>query len=157
MARLLTLACLLIAGGMAQVLGQDTALVDPAAAVAAPDIPAVVTQCQLVAAGDDDDNSNSGLCLNATQSFLDGLAGGAPDAVDQQIAELVVALVPLVSDDNQCNAADDEVARAVTLASTYSSSPEQAQQLVDIADTVAACDGGATAAVLPDAPEASPV
>jgi hypothetical protein len=125
-------------------LAQDTASLGPSASVN--DIPGVVRDCQLVA-GSEDDSSLQGVCIGATQSYLDSLDGQDVATVDQNITDLVVALVPLAQEDEACNALDDEVAQAIRLASARVSDAEQIARLVEIADTVAACDLGSTAAI----------
>jgi hypothetical protein len=132
----------LIASG--PVFGQDIAAVDPTGPVT--DIPGVVKNCELVA-GAVDDTSFKGICIGATQKYLDGLVGQDPAAIDQNITDLVLALAPLAQNDEACNALDDEVAQAIRLASTRASTPDQVARLVEIADTIAACDAGTTAAI----------
>jgi hypothetical protein len=137
---------------------QEVANVNPDMSIA--DIPGVVKQCQIVADAEKaGDNSPRGKCIGATQSFLDALKAVNPalsdDDFDQRIADLVVALVPLAQQDEACNAVDDEVARAIKLASTYSRTKEQTDQLVSISETVAACTADQTAAI-PSAIPASP-
>lgn len=126
--------------------------------VATPEIQAVVGKCQLVASTEKTDpNPNAGVCVSSTQAYLDTLKAGnlAPDALDQQIANLVVALVPLAQAEPTCDAFDDEVARAILLASDYSQTAEQKAQLKTISDTVAKCQFDSTSA-LPNAIPASP-
>ena len=152
-AAILMFALMGTGSGVAQdaALPQETAAVDPAAPLATLGASDVVTQCQLVAA--DDNDEVSGACLSSTQTFLDGLQG-EPTETDAQIVDLVVELVPLVQDD-VCNSADEEIAQAVRLASERVTDPEQAARLVDIADTVASCEQTETAAIVADAVPAS--
>ncbi len=138
-----------IAAAAVPALAQETAVVDPSAATPALSVQQVVTQCELVAADSGGGTSVSGVCLSSTQTFLDGLAGAEPAVLDQNITDLVVAIAPLVEDDI-CNAADEEIAQAVRLASTKASDPEQVGRLVAIAETVEACTNAATAAIEPE-------
>jgi hypothetical protein len=144
---------LAVAAAAAPAFAQSTAVVDPAAPVPGISVQQVVAQCELVAA--DSGTSASGQCVGSTQTFLDGLAAAEPAVRDQNITDLVVAIAPLVQDD-VCNAADEEVAQAIRLASTKASDPEQVKRLIEIADTVEACTSSATAAIEPEAPEPVP-
>jgi hypothetical protein len=133
------------------ILAQDEASVDPSGAI--PTIDGPVRQCEIVAS-EDGQGPNAGTCIAATQQLLDALDGVEPAASDQTIADFVVAIVPLVQDD-VCDEADDEVARAIRLAAAESSSPDQVGRLLEIADTVAACEGSETAEIVPDPDPAS--
>jgi len=148
-----------LAAAAAPAFAQATAVVDPTATTPAAvlSMQQVVTQCELVAADSGGDASPSGQCLSSTQTFLDGLAGAEPAVVDQNITDLVVAIAPLVQDDI-CNAADEEIAQAIRLASTKASDPEQVSRLVAIAETVEACAASETAAIEPEpeVPAATP-
>ncbi len=128
----------------AAAMAQDTAALGQTGSVS--DIPGVVKNCELVAGAEADD-SLRGICIGATQSYLDSLAGLDAVVVDQNVTDLVVALVPLAQDDEACNALDDEVAQAIRMASARVSDPEQVARLIEIADTVAACEPGGTAAL----------
>ena len=137
----------------AAALAQNTAALGPSASVS--DIPGVVRNCQLVA-GAETDEALRGICIGATQSYLDTLIGLDATTIDQDVTDLVVALVPLAQQDEACNALDDEVAQAIRLASARVSDPEQMARLIEIADTVAACEPGSTAALGDLAPAGNP-
>lgn len=118
-------------------------------------IPGVVDVCRVVASTETPDgNVNRGECINATEIFLESIKADQ-STQDQQIADLIVLLVPLTQEDLECDGLDDEVARAILLASTYSSTEEQKLQLVQLSDTVAACVDTGTAAI-PEGVDASP-
>ena len=110
-----------------------------------PDASGVVSQCQLVA-NSNDDTSASGLCIGATQGYLDGISGFDTTTRDENIAELAADLALLVQD-GVCNSADDEVARSIRLLSTQSTDSDQIARLIELSDTVAACAEGGTAAL----------
>ena len=110
----------------------------------------VVGNCQLVAdTRTDNPNANEGKCIGSTQDFVNGLKAAvlSPTDSDQQLIDLVTKLVPLVADDTKCDAFDDEVARAIKLASDNVTAADKKAQLVEISKTVAACQGGQTGAL----------
>lgn len=145
-------ASLLLLSGVAH--GQDVAGVDPSGSVT--DIAGVVQDCSVVAQTEGTGGAG-GICISATQAFLDTLTGGEPAAVDQSITDLVLALAPLAQDDGTCNAMDNEVAQAIRLASARASTPEQVARLVEIAATIEEdCGAGATADIAPAGDPASP-
>lgn len=126
------------------------AAIDPD--VATSDLSAVVNQCALVAAAVEDDGSNphEGECLKSTGSFLTGLSAldATPGALDQYVTDLVLALAPLAQGDEVCNAFDDEIARAIELASGYASEAQRLQ-LVRIGQTIGSCSDDDTGALPP--------
>src|SRR5690349_18434281 len=132
------------------------AAVDPSAPISSLDT--VVSNCALVASTQVRDSSpNEGDCINSTTAFLTTLDSQSLSdaAFDQQIADLVLELIPLARDDEGCDAFDDEVARAIRLAATYAKTDEQRAQLITLSETVAACDYGDTADI-PDGTIVSP-
>ena len=64
-------------------------------------------------------------------------------------------MIPIARDDEGCDELDDEIARAIALASSFAKTEEQRAQIASISETVAACDYGDTAA-LPDQVVPSP-
>lgn len=130
---------------------QDIAAIDPG--MATPGLTAVVATCEPLA---DPENTEAlpGVCLSATQAFLTGNSTLPEAAFNQSITDLVLGLAPLVADPAACAAAGSEVAEAIRLASSYSTDPAQAEQLVSIAATVEACQVERTAAI-PGAPLAA--
>jgi hypothetical protein len=113
---------------------------------------AVVSKCELVASTQKGkENENAGICIGATQDFIGALktAGLSTADFDQQLVDLVVKLAPLAATDKLCDGFDDEVARAILLASENITNGDQKAQLIEISKTVAACQPGDTGA-LPD-------
>ncbi len=133
------------------VMAQEQASVDPSGVV--PAIEGPVGQCELVAS-ENGEGPNSGACISATQGLLGALEGLDPATSDQTITDFVVAIVPLVQND-VCDQADDEIAEAIRLAAAQSSSPDQVGRLLEIADTIAACEVSETAEIVPDPEPAS--
>lgn len=120
----------------------SSATMSSVALAAAPGVDIVVSSCQVVAASaSSDPNASQGECLAATEGLLSSLGTSSLGAAEQDeaIVDLVYALVPLTQEDQVCNGFDAEVAQAIKLASSAVSTPEQAAQLVQIGDTVAAC------------------
>lgn len=113
----------------------QVAAIDPAAIL--PEVQPVVTQCEIVAASRD--GASSGLCIGATQSMFNGLAKADPAVIDQKATDLVTAIAPLTQTDPACDERDDEIARAIRLASTYVSTPDQLKAFIDIAETIETC------------------
>jgi len=146
------LSAIFVIGLSLPAIAQEQAAIDPTAPL--PTIDNAVGQCQIVATGSDDDTSISGLCIAATEQLLDGLEGRDPAVVDQTITDLVVAIAPLVQDET-CNAGDEEIAQAVRLAAAASSTPEQTARLIEIAETIEACEVSQTAQTEPDPDPAS--
>jgi hypothetical protein len=131
---------------------QALGAVDPNAPTPAPQVQAVLGECELVASTQKaQGNPNAGRCLGSTQTFLDGLKAETPslssDDFDKQIAALVVALAPLAQKEPTCDAVDSEIAQAIKLASGYSHTDQQKAQLLQISQTVATCQFGATNAI----------
>ena len=118
----------------------------------------VVDQCRIVADNQErGDTSTDGLCVGKTQSFLTTLAASKPSSavLDQTVADLVVQLATLASEDKTCNKFDTEIAAAIKLASTYSTDPDQQAQLIEISQTVGSCTNFSTAALGIEGIEAS--
>ena len=83
--------------------------VDPTVPISSLDT--VVSNCELVASTQTaDSNPHEGDCINSTTAFLTALSTkspGLPDTeFDQQIADLVLQLVPLAQNDEGCDAFD---------------------------------------------------
>jgi hypothetical protein len=115
---------------------QDVAAVDPAAA--GPTVPGVVADCSASTNADGGVTVVDG-CKMSTAAFLDAVRATDPAGLDQSVTDVVLAIVPLAQDDN-CDAFDDEIAKAVRLAGTNGSSPEFIGQIDSIGIAVAACD-----------------
>ena len=136
--------------------GSVLAAVDPEVSVL--DLNGVVANCELVAETQKEDpNPNAGKCVGATQVFLDAAKASSPtgDALDQIIADLIDKLVPLATEDESCNELDDEVARAIRLASSYATTKSQQEAILGIGDSVAECGGASTSAIIPEEVPAS--
>ena len=127
----------------APTLAQQTAAVSPSV----PTSDLVYSPCKTVSESPEIANVQSGICVTAARSYLDGLAGVAPADADQAIADAVAAIAPLAIEDAECNAFDDEIAAAVRVLATRSSDPAQQAQLAEIAQTIEDCTPGATAAI----------
>lgn len=130
---------------------QDQASVDASGVI--PSIDPSVRQCEIVAA-ENGEGPIAGACIAATKQLMDALQAVDDATSDQTITDFVVAIVPLIQDE-VCDAADDEIARAIRLAAAEASSAEQTARLVEIADTIEACDGAVTAEIVPDPDPAS--
>jgi hypothetical protein len=104
-------------------------------AVAQSSASGVVNVCEDVASS----GVSTGACVGATGNFLSGLSGNNDDAV----ADLVAQLVALAAVDPACTDADDEIARAIRLAATYS--PSAALRILALAEGVDCDAGGAPA------------
>ena len=131
-------------------LAQDTAALSPAI----PSVNAVYDPCKVVSENPETADIESGICVGAAQDFLGALAGLDPAATDQALADAVVAIAPLAIQDELCNDVDDEIAAAIRILSTRSSTAAQTAQLEEIAATIDDCVPSATAAIprptLPD-------
>jgi len=135
-------------GGSFSAFAQDTAAIDPSAAV--PSIQPTVATCDEVAKNPEIADPVSGQCVTSTTAFVASLSGLPPDVAEQSIADLVVALGELVQQGGpECDAFDDEIAAAIRLAATASTNPEQAASLTEIAQTIDDCQVGQTAALVP--------
>jgi hypothetical protein len=124
---------------LAALMGLSTSAYAQTASVDSSGVGGVVRQCEIVSRT----NSQLGTCVGSTGSFLDGVGAAA---LEDTVADLVLQLVPLAIDDPACDEIDDEIARAIRLAATYSSG-DQAARLLEIADAVDNCDDSLTAAV----------
>jgi hypothetical protein len=94
-------------------------------------------------------------CLAATQAYLDALKSSVPaDVLNQNVTDLVVKLSAIAQADPKCDTYDDEVAKAINLASNYTTGDQQVQ-IRQISVTIAQCLKQTTAAIGPK--QASPV
>jgi hypothetical protein len=139
----IALAVALVAVSGMPVAAQTTASLGSGAL---PEIQPVVQQCQIIADNPAQSDPVEGVCIGATTQFLSALPPGPPAAVDARITDLVVALVPLV-EQHACGKFDWEIAAAIKLASSYVSTDEQKNALLEISTTVGDCSLGKTAAV----------
>jgi hypothetical protein len=141
----LTIAVLSLATGA---FAQDVANTGPASTASIPSFDPVVGQCETVATTPEIADPASGICVTATREFVASLSGLPAEAVQQQLADLVVALAVLPEGGAQCETFDDEIAEAIRIASTATTDPEQAAQFNEIAQTVVdQCGTGRTAAI----------
>ena len=128
-------------------VAQSTALADPNAPL--PLIAPVYDNCVIVSGEPDRADVANGICISSTRTYVGDLKGRDPAVIDQAIADLVLQIAPLAQNDQACNAFDDEVAEAIRYASGFVSTPEQIQQLVEIAQTISDCAQGQTAEIVP--------
>ena len=155
-----TLLTVAVVGWASLAWAQGVALTDPSVSVT--DLQSVVSNCELVASTADESGQSphAGLCFNSGTAYLEALSVVQPalddEEFDQRIADLVTQLAPLVQLNEACDAVDDEVARTIRAASAYSHSDEQRARLEEIAATIASCDIGETAAIIPEEIDASP-
>jgi hypothetical protein len=140
----ISLAAAMLVGFTAGAFAQTISVITPS--VSTLDLDGVVAQCTIVA-NSNGSGGTAGLCIGATSSFLEAMKTSDPGVLDQIVTDLVVRLVPLAQEDEACDIVDDEVARAIRLAATYATTSDQALRLNDIAEAIAACAGGATAAI----------
>ena len=141
MLRLLSLLALAICmSGPA--LAQQSAAFDPANAVSK-----VKGTCAMVATHIVERNGLDGRCIAAAQDFLGLLNGRSRGEVDKNVTDLILELVPLAAADGGCNLFDAEIGRAIRLASNYVSTEVQRSLFLEVAATIEACDGNATAAI----------
>jgi hypothetical protein len=129
--------------------------------VSTPSLTSVVSTCERVAETQrgrgSEENPLQGQCIGATQDFISGLQAAliAPSDFDEQLVTLVSKLVPLVELDETCDAFDDEVARAIQLASqnirgTDETALSRKAQLLEISNTIASCEDALTGAIPPE-------
>jgi hypothetical protein len=143
----------LFAAALLTLSGTAYSAVNPA--VPTPSAASVVTKCEEVASAQKgSENPHAGQCIGATEDFIAALkrAGITAIDLDQQLIDLVTRLAPLAANDESCNAFDDEVARAIKLASdnivgTDDLAVARRAQLAEISATVASCDKGVTNAL----------
>lgn len=111
------------------------------------DIPGVLTICAPVISEEyNGDKDRWGECIAAVDGFLKGL--GAPsEAANSTIADLVVALTELYQNDKRCKIEDTELPQAIELAAQLSTDPVQQAQIIEISDTIKACEQFTTAAI----------
>lgn len=132
---------------------QTTALVDPAV-VTPPAAASVYDPCKKVSENPAIADAKSGICVTAAANLVGSLEGLSPADADQLIADTVALIAPLPTE--QANAAcdqfDEEIAAAIRILATRASSPDQGAAINEIADTIASCTPGETAAITPATP-----
>jgi len=136
-----------VAGIMTGVaFAQDTASLSPVI----PATSAVYDPCKAVSDNPEIADVQDGICVNAARGYLASLQGTDPGEADQALADAVAAIAALAMADTECNVFDDEIAAAIRILSTRSSSTDQMAPMEEIAKTIEDCALGATAAILPD-------
>ncbi len=120
----------------------ETAALGPVIA----DQPAVISNCEKVASDHSIADAVNGICVGAARTFLDALKLETGPGSDQRIADMVVAVVPM-SQDDICDEFDREVAQLARVSSESVSTPEQAESLLSIAQTIESCEPELTSAI----------
>jgi hypothetical protein len=126
-----------------QEIAQSVAILGPTGNAAVVDRCSQVAQRQL-----NDDHSFDGQCIGSVRVRMESQqALVSPAELDQIIADLVPELAAIAQLQVACTCIDTEIAEAIALAESYSSSEEQAALLRGISATIRACDTEVTAAV----------
>jgi hypothetical protein len=124
----------------------DTSVTKVDTSNASPGLKTVIESCEHVAGMDEPDGS----CIAATQTFLETLKKkpATTSDLDQSASDVVLALVPIAQEKKTCSKFNDEVARAVQVASGYVSTKEQADQFAQISAQIGSCScNGTTGAI----------
>lgn len=135
------------------VFALTAALAFPANALESPGIDpttadALETVCHAVRDAQIQDNSSlDGRCVGGTGGFLGGVMQTAPDTIEPVVADVTTRLALLVEEEVKCKLVETEIPQAIRLASTYSKDPEQVERIIRIAETIEACQLGATQAI----------
>lgn len=140
----------LLSGGS---FAQTTAMVDPS--VATPLAAAsVFDPCKTVSENPAIADAKSGICVTAAVNLVGSLEGMSPADADQLIADTVALIAPLPTEQANaaCDGFDEEIAAAVRILAARASTPDQVAAINEIANTIASCTPGETAAITPATP-----
>ena len=99
-------------------------------------------------ASDEEPLPRWGECIAAVEAYVAAVGAISPSA-DPLIGELIVALVELYRDDNECKIRETELPIAINTAAAATSEEVLKAEYVLIAEQVLSCDIGGTAAITP--------
>jgi hypothetical protein len=143
--RVAAFAAFAVFSASAPVLGQGT----PAAI---PDVLAICTP--VIDAQYQGDRSLDGKCVGATDAFVKTILGPPAQADTAQTAtDLVLALVTLYRDGQECEANATELPDAIALVVPLAGDENQSALIASISETVRACEAVETGATEDEAPE----
>lgn len=91
-----------------------------------------------------------GNCLDLVPAHFASLEGATPDEINQEVADLVVALASLVGPDTPPDLCI-ELSESIRLATLYSSDAAQREALLQLAETLCLAGNVETASVSPQA------
>jgi hypothetical protein len=123
-------------------------------------IPEVISICRPVI--DEEyrgDTSHWGTCIKATADYLKLVYGPPPTVADpnSEDADLIYELAKLYRPGANCPIHRTELPDAIEKAASFSTDEKQRQLIIEIANTIAACQAIETGSVIPTTPnEVSP-
>ncbi|WP_055048590.1 hypothetical protein [Devosia sp. A16] len=97
----------------------------------------------------EDDHSRDTQCITAVADFLTAI-GAASNEADPQIADLVLKLLELYRDDQQCKIAETELPQAIETAAGKVLDGTVKVEYVQIVQQIQSCDFSTTAAITPE-------
>lgn len=118
-------------------------------------IPEVISTCTpVIDAQYQGDRSLDGQCIAATDAFVKAILGPPAQGDTAQTAtDLVLALVTLYRDGEECEANETELPEAIALVVPLAGDENQSALIASISETVRACEAVETGATEDEAPE----